>query len=244
VPYNGDLIKINGVVYQIPSSGIAGLSNTASCVVNGVAAQALAANTLYYVYAFNNAGTITADFSTTSHATDSTAGNIGIEVKNGDGTRTLVGMVFTNGSGQLDDNPTKRNVVSWFNRIRRQGRNAFSANRTTTSTSFVELNSEIRIEFVIWSDELAIVSINGPLVSSTGSNYVVTSVGFDGTTPEDLAVSWFASGAADFPCGFTFPKSGLPEGHHFATVLGKTNTGTGQWGDTSSFPITQQLIVG
>src|SRR5438874_1855744 len=57
LPFNGDLIKISGVLYQIPSGGIVGLANT-GVYIDGVAAQNLAASTLYYVYAFNNRGVV------------------------------------------------------------------------------------------------------------------------------------------------------------------------------------------
>ena len=36
--------------------------------LNGAAAQTLAINTTYYIDAFSNSGTITADFSTTGHS--------------------------------------------------------------------------------------------------------------------------------------------------------------------------------
>jgi hypothetical protein len=114
-PYNGDLIKINGVIYQIPAAGIAGLS-TAGVFLNGVAGQNLAGATLYYVYCFNNGGTLTADFSTTGHATSTTTGNVGIEIKSGDNTRSLIGLIYVSGSPvNFYDQNTARWVRSWFN---------------------------------------------------------------------------------------------------------------------------------
>ncbi len=92
-PYNGDTIKINGTIFQIPSAGIAGLGSPISVFLNGVAGQSLVAATTYFIYAFNNSGTITADFSTTGHSSSATAGNIGVEIKTGDDTRSLIGMV-------------------------------------------------------------------------------------------------------------------------------------------------------
>ncbi len=61
-PYAGNKIKINGTVMTIPNAGIAGLTNTAA-FVNGTGGSSLAASTTYWIYAFSNAGTVTADFS-------------------------------------------------------------------------------------------------------------------------------------------------------------------------------------
>ena len=83
-PYNGDQLRINGVIYQIPSAGIAGLGTT-SVFVNGVAGQNLVIGGMYYLYAFNNAGVITADFrvfgsSPHSPSANAAAGNVGTEI--------------------------------------------------------------------------------------------------------------------------------------------------------------------
>ena len=83
--------------------------------MNGTGSFNIAANTLYYVYAFNNSGTVTADYSTTGHATSTTAGNVGTEIKSGDDTRTLIGMIRTGASGFLNT-ADFRGVISWFNR--------------------------------------------------------------------------------------------------------------------------------
>jgi hypothetical protein len=112
--FKGDRIKINGTIYAIPFAGIAGLANS-SIFINGVAGQNLAASTLYYVYCFNNAGVLTAEFSTTGHVTSQSAGNIGIEIKSGDDTRSLIGMIYTDSGKNFVDSPTNRQVRSWFN---------------------------------------------------------------------------------------------------------------------------------
>ncbi|MEB2654919.1 hypothetical protein SOP89_26500, partial [Pseudomonas siliginis] len=93
-PYNGNNLIINGVPQQIPSAGVT-LANTG-----------LAASTKYYVYAYMNAGTMTLEAVTTAHAT----GTNGVEQKSGDATRTLVGMILTDGStpGQFVDTPANR----------------------------------------------------------------------------------------------------------------------------------------
>lgn len=147
-PYNGDRIKINGKIYAIPSGGITGLANT-SVFVAGVGGQNLAASTTYNVYAFDNSGTVTADFVTdaTAHATSSTAGNVGTEIKSGDDTRSLIGKIRTNGSSQF----TTGLVATWFNRRVRSSRQAL-ANFTTTSTTSASLTTAVT-PFISWGDQ-------------------------------------------------------------------------------------------
>src|SRR5215831_7881887 len=115
VPFMGGYVALNGAQRAIPSGGIVGLANT-GVFVGGVAAQNLAANTVYLVYLFDNAGTLTADFWTPAagpHATSSTAGNVGTEIRSGDNTRSLIGIIRTITGGQFADSATQRFVRSW-----------------------------------------------------------------------------------------------------------------------------------
>jgi hypothetical protein len=176
LPYGGSDIRINGVILQIPSAGIAGLANT-GVYLNGVAGQNLAASTLYYVYAFNNAGTLTADFSTTGHAMSTQAGNIGTEIKNGDNTRTLLGMVYTNASAQFSASGL---VLSWFNRRNLTVTGNTASNPSTTSTSsWVNLGSVPMFGILNWGDEAVFAEI---VAAMSGTwNYAGLAVGIDGS---------------------------------------------------------------
>src|SRR5690348_7737883 len=102
--YKGAAVKIAGSAYTIPNGGVT--------VGNG----GLSASTTYYVYVYNNAGTLTLELSTTGHAMDTTSGNEGVEIKSGDNSRSLVGMIRTNASSQFQDGASFRGVLSWFNR--------------------------------------------------------------------------------------------------------------------------------
>jgi hypothetical protein len=143
-PYMGDRIKINGNIYLIPAAGIVGLSTT-SVFVNGVAGQNLVNNTFYYVYCFSNAGVLTADFSTTGHVTSATVNNVGTEIKSGDDTRSLIGVIQTAGSTQFYDQNSNRYVRSWFNR---QAAPLYNSGGVGVGTSFICLGSEA-VQFVI-----------------------------------------------------------------------------------------------
>src|SRR5215467_13218910 len=102
---NGSQIKINGTTYTIPAAGVSALIS--SCYLDGVANQTLAVATAYNVYVFDNAGTLTLDFSTTGHSADTTSGNEGVEIKTGDSTRSLVGKIRTLSPLQVADNVTQ-----------------------------------------------------------------------------------------------------------------------------------------
>jgi hypothetical protein len=150
-PFKGNLIKINGSIYPIPAAGI--ISGATGVYVGGVAGQSLAVSTFYYVYLFNNAGTLTFDFSTTSHATSTTAGNVGVEIKAGDDTRSLIGIIYTGPSltTAFYDDIATRYTRTWFNRtpVSLQGpgsswgpSNAAAWTATGLSFTFIQFKGE------------------------------------------------------------------------------------------------------
>ena len=217
-PFNGSFIKINGLFYAIPSGGITGLANT-NVYVNGTASQNLAASTIYRVYCFNNAGTLTADFSTTAHTTSSTAGNVGTEIKSGDDTRTLIGLIYTNASSQFADAPTTRYVRSWVNRKRINF--SASASGTTGSTTFVTLATGA---FVSFGDE----SISMGLAGYQNINAIGTSqsqILFDGAAVIANFNTCPTSGYYQ-ALALTYQGPDNSEGRHQADLQMLTNTGT------------------
>lgn len=228
-PFNGGSIKIAGLLYAIPSAGITAAN--ASVYVSGVAGQNLAASTLYYVYLFNNSGTLTIDFSTTGHATDTAAGNVGVEIKSGDNSRTLIGMVYTNASSQFSDTQQFRGVASWFNRRLRALLGVGTLNAQTSSTSaWVELDSTKRAYFVTWADSDLLTYVGGSASNTTvGNATVYDAVGVDGTAV--IA----AEGSISPPTtnlGWGIPNVlayAVSEGNHYMTPLGLVTGGTGSY---------------
>jgi hypothetical protein len=214
-PKNGGLLWVNGFNYAVPA---------ALTVSN----SGLAASTLYYVYAAVTAGALSIDApSTTGYALATN----GMPQKSGDVTRTLVGMVYTNGSIQFVQQDGSWQVISYFQRALQRTRTRFSANRTTNSATFVELNTEIRNSFLCWAGENVSFMVSGAQQSSASGTPATTAVGFDGTTPEQ------AMGAVNPPSGATYQtsigisdiKTGLSEGLHYATLLGASGGGTATW---------------
>jgi hypothetical protein len=192
----------------------------------------LSASTLYYVYAFDNSGTLTLELSTTGHVTDST---FGIETKSGDATRALVGMVFTDGSTHFLDSTTNRYCLNWFNRRSLDLVNTFSTDRSTTSTSFTEINTEIRVNFLSWADETTELGIYGTFLQTTSGQACGTAIGIDSTSVVTQGVADTFSGFANThqTCAVGCTKT-LSEGQHFATLLGAVSGGTGFWDSADS----------
>lgn len=227
-PVNGNGIVINMLMQTVPSAGVS------------LPATGLTASTLYYIYAYMNSGTMTLEASTTAYATDASSG---VTIKSGDVTRTLVGMAYPVAGPVFVDSNTQRYVRSWFNDPGISGISYFTASRSTTSNgTYVELNSEIRVNFLTWSGE--IVHVSGAGVS-TESNALVTNntaVGFDGTNTELGSYSSGYGPTNNFSVPYTinFKKTGLSEGAHYATLLasvGGSGTATYSGGTpTSSNP--------
>lgn len=216
-PKNGNKIIINSVAYAIPDAGVS-------------LAPPAVASTTYYIYAYMNSGTMTLENSATAYATQA---GTGVIIKSGDATRTLVGMARTTSGNAWADTATQRFVRSWFNDPGVGGISSFSTQRTTTSLSYVELNSEIRVEFLIWTGEVAEISASGAGQKSDTANSCQSSIGIDGTTAENVFnAGQSTSASVRWPVGMALVKTGLSEGYHYATFLGmqvSSNTGTCGW---------------
>lgn len=206
-PFNGALLPINSVPEQIPDAGVA-LSNAS-----------LVADTLYRIYAYiNSSGAMTLEASATAHTIQSLTG---VEIKSGDGTRTLVGLVEMNASAQFDS----RFLASWYNPIPKVVSATLGADRTTTSTSFAEIcQSSERVGFVTFAGVAVRIDVIGAHLTSSGTVY--SSIGIDtGTVAQEVSS---LGNTAYSGIGISFQA--LPaEGYHYATIVGRVSAGTGTW---------------
>lgn len=250
-PLNGDTIRINGTVLQIPSGGIAGCGNT-SVFVNGAGSSNLASSTFYYVYAFSNSGTVTCDFRTdgNKHLPDSTAGNIGTEVRvssgtTRDSTRTLIGAVFTNGSSQFEQDTGLQGigavpclcVVSWYNRRTLSVANfPASVNPTCSAgcifgTNYAEIDAtNERIEFLSWAEDAPDFRINGSANNSISGNRVYNAIGIDNCTSSLFAFSLITSpNTLLYETVAMAASIAVSEAQHFSTLCGAVDSGIAKW---------------
>ena len=225
LPFNGNQIVINGSIYTISSSGsgVVGLTNI-SVFVEGVAGQSLAANTNYYVYAFNNAGTITADFSTTGHSTSVAAGNAGTEIKTGNETRTLLGMIRTIAAGQFADSGAQRFVISWLNRrpklSRVISRAVFSG--AANYAILTEFDASLRPGFLCWADDVPDLRCYTSGSTSALATWAVAlrCDGADIAVPGASVVATSPSGGYALPITLSAHIPGLAEGYHYGQLFG------------------------
>lgn len=229
-PRGSGYLWVNGLNYPVP----AGLT-----VSNG----GLAASTLYYLYAKVTAGALAID---TPSTTGYTLGSNGIPVKSGDATRTLVGMVQTNGSSQFVSQNGSLWVRTYFQRRLVGTRTNFSANQTSSSSTLAEIDASIRNSFLVWSQENVQFSMSGS--TTTTANAAVSTMSFDGGSPELESCS--ANGSSSL--AFSGIKTGLSEGLHYATLFGAINTsGTATWrggaapsGTAGTAPVSLTLGLG
>lgn len=260
-PMSGSGIQINDVVYNIPANGFT-CANT-GVYVGGTAAQNLAASTLYYVYAYRPSTTLLCDFWTganAGHGADITAGNVGVEVRNNagtpDSTRTLIGMVYTNGSSQFVSTAAAQQVRSWFMPGRLPLIGAALSATTSAATSFAELGSGKRVTFLSWAGETAnalfagyannSIAVAATLSSGLGAN----STSVDSSTGAQFSET-VASANNNYAAAYT--SASLTEGLNYLAPLGYV-TGTsasGTWNGaiTGSLgggfpPVAQNVFTG
>lgn len=152
-PYKGIVLTFPAGDAVVPSAGVS------------LAASGLSPDTTYFIYAVQTAGVVTSlEASATGHVTDA---GTGIEVKSGDATRVLVGMARTVTGPAWADSTAKRLVRSWFNDRGIAG-SGTAAGGNTTSISYVEANTAMRFEFLVWALEPTHMSYYG--THSHGAN--------------------------------------------------------------------------
>ena len=232
-PYNGNGIKINGVYYAISVNGV--ISANTSTFVSGVSNSNLAASTAYLVYLFNNGGAPALDFWPLSggHVTDSSAGNIGVEVRSNSGspdsTRTLVGAVLTNASGQFQDSSSIQGVASWFSRKRRSVTSGnFSA---TISSSAATILAGSAVTAFAWADGLEIdAAFAGFATVSSGSPGGAASIGLNGVAQFGGTAGALVASTAQTNLSFAQPILPSAEGFGVVQTIGQVGTSSATFG--------------
>jgi hypothetical protein len=179
LPYNGDKVKIQGVIYSI-GSGV--YSDNTNCYLNSVAGQNLVAGTTYLVAIFHvGSGVLALDFLTNlGHGPDTTAGNLGVETSSTNRSRTVVGIVYCTTAAAFTGSPAMQTVISWFNRKNLALLGASTGGVSTTSGSPVEITAAARAYFLTWVGENLIAAVSGSILSG-GVGSAGAYVGYDGT---------------------------------------------------------------
>ncbi|MDQ0124715.1 hypothetical protein J2W17_003669 [Pseudomonas lini] len=215
-PCNGNNLVIAGVPRQIPAAGVT--------LTNG----GMGINTLYYIYAYWTGSAIALEFSATGHSVDATTG---IEIKTGDASRTLVGMVYVNGSAQFADGPAARLVASYFNRRTVGGNVTSSGVLSFSGTSNSEISTGVRILFLNWDNEAVDVKATGQYTNNTATQSVTIQAYVDAAPYGNISASYIPANGV----GMAYASSNsltpagayLTEGFHTASIYGSVTANTG-----------------
>lgn len=212
-PYDGNKIVINGGLVTIPDAGVS------------LPPTGLIASTLYYIYAFlDGSGDLTLEASTTPYAN---LLGTGIMIKNGDQTRTLVGMAITTAATAWIDGLTNRGVKSWFNRKPTYAYNTpANISLSTSSSEFIAT----RTPFLAWTGESILAMWNGTANAlNTPQIGTLIFVGIDGTAHQEnqtLTAGGGTNSNSLYPSSAFYAVDGLSEGSHFTSVHGRTTQQT------------------
>ncbi len=134
-------------------------------------------------------------------------------------------------------------MLSYFQRQLKRNRTQFSTDRTVSSSSFAEINSEIRNSFLVWAGENVEFHTTGSFVCAANQTGA-TQISFDGGATEQEAVVVGASASTNKgPCAINGVKTGLSEGLHYATLFGAASTGTTTWNGTNTAQVAQVTLI-
>lgn len=228
-----------GTIYCSPYKGNkialydgAGTWNVRSSAEFSLALGGLTSGKPYDVFCYDNAGVPTLEFlAWTNDTTRATALTLqdGVLVKTGATTRRYLGTFYTTGIATTEDSAAKRYLWNYYNRVMRSCAGVFSATRSTTSATWVEMNSEIRNSFVIGVAEDFVVGQSIGTVTTSGSGSRASfGISLDGGTPESGGGSDYLVAAAnnghDIPYSCALNKS-IAAGFHYTTLFGSIGGG-------------------
>ncbi len=218
--FNGNNLYIGGVNQTIPSIVNGGIS---------LSPTGLAASTRYFIYAYMNGTTMALEASTSGHTWQQSSG---FELKTGDVSRTLVGMVYTTASSQFVDTGSNRLVLSWFNRHPKVGSIPLGGNVSTLATSLTEVEVTYRVQFLSWNGEVVRLQHTGACTATIAST-VATSIftgGVLGTGFSPAIVTGTVPTAGYHVSAATSADVLNPsDGYSFVGIAGSTGGGTATW---------------
>lgn len=230
-PFDGNLLTTGaGAVLTVPAGGVA------------LAPTGLASSTTYYIYADDDDDDGVVDRLLAGTTAPALSAN-GVLAVTGDNTRPLVGMARTTSGTAWADDTKNRWVLSYFNRVEKTLENSLTANRTTTSTSFVEINSEIRVNFLSWGEDAVTCQAWGCTAISSSNEAVYTALEIDAVSSSTRFGLTGSGQGSGLPGPASLSGNILPaRGAHFVTLSGRASGGTATWfgGD----PLIRVFLVG
>lgn len=185
--FDGNKLFINGTNRDVPVSGVS------------IANSGLAANAVYNVFAYMNAGTMALELSTTGHQVDPTFGN---RVKVGDPTRSLVGKIRTGNQtpGQFFHNSGAWWCLNYFNRRTIADIQYLIANISNIGSGPWTVLNIPSITFLSWgTDEALYMGITSYMTPDAGATGYLA-VGLNGGTNYNAVHYFGGAGAVAVSC--------------------------------------------
>ena len=212
LPVNGNQLTIDGRPRTIPDPGVS------------LAPTGLTPGVSYNIYAAMSGSSVILEASTTAHATSVNPGQKGLEVKSGDDTRTMVGMVRIVTGPAFADSATQRLVYSWFNPESLTLTGATDTTSVENSTSAYAEKAVSKVEFLCRATDAIEVKATGIITNATLAAAVGISVMIDGVAVgqvHDVNVTSATNRCPVSPSHYTK----LSEGYHTADFGMRANGG-------------------
>ncbi|MEE9256540.1 MAG: hypothetical protein V3V56_05155, partial [bacterium] len=160
----------------------------------------------------------------------STTGHVpadGVEIKEGDPSRTLVGMGRPFESRREHYHWAERSdsllILSWFNRRPVEGRRTLWRDEGTAAAAWEEIPG-CRLEFLAWGDAPVAVTASGEWRSAEGGGAAHLAPGLDGEAAEASALRLGGESDGWQPLRASMERR-VGEGFHCAALLGRAEAG-------------------
>jgi len=193
----------------------------------------------YDVFCYDNAGTPKLEFLAWTNGTTRATALVmqdGVLCKSGALTRRYLGTFYTSSTTATEDSAAKRYLFNYYNQKDRPLSGTFSADRSTSSTTYAELNSEIQIKYVLGvAEDLVGFSATGSVHLSASYGNIITGIGLDSTSAAGAGLESITTNPAGEPGGVAINGAvNQAVGYHYATLLGMVKANTGTWGSSTS----------
>jgi hypothetical protein len=207
---NGKYITCGTTNMIIPEAGLA------------VSASGVVANTLYFIYAYDLLGVLTVEYSTTGWLV---AAASGLPVQNGNTGKTLVGLAYATATNTWSS--VESETISHWNPKPKTAR-GLVANPATTSASWAELASSMRLGFIAHDAREVRLTLQGHWAHDTNTAAMEADIGLNGTTGQLASRIYTQQNAVsgDYRSfNGTLSKAFAEATRHYATPIGRTSTG-------------------
>lgn len=164
LPFNGNMITVDGEPRTIPDAGVALSPAGRSTGDTG------------HIYARWDGSNIVLEFSTTAFTLAS-----GLPLKTGDATRICVGFARAIAGPAWCDETRRMFVLSYFNRRPKFSASSVIANTVTGTTPVDMYDASSRAETLAWADEVLEVAANGAIYNHSAAGNTSSRISLSGT---------------------------------------------------------------